>query len=203
MELRHQHAHSDKMTDHWSHWDQMTFMKGIMKPHKELALLDRFSWCLAYNYLRTPILCAPHCQSIHFGTWWTLWKSYCICGLLWTGQRRDDEGRKAIDIVPIKRLRLLLLSYIWLDLRKSGFHACNSKTHFLLSNNSCTCKLTNNSCKYWCWRFPGLLLLWLVSEACQMSMSGWVAFKWLYIFLTSRQPAVIHHMAGWWVWPWI
>ena len=44
---------------------------------------------------------------------------------------------------------------------------------------------------------PWLLLLWLVSEACQTSMSARVAFKWLYIPLASRQPAVmIHHTTG-------
>ena len=26
--------------------------------------------------------------------------------------------------------------------------------------------LTNNSGRYWCWKFPRLFLLWLVSEAC-------------------------------------
>ena len=34
------------------------------------------------------------------------------------------------------------------------------------------------------------------SEACQMSTSAWVAFKWLHIPLESRQPAVIHHATG-------
>ena len=65
--------------------------------------------------------------------------------------------------------------------------------------------LTNNSGKYWSWKLPGLLLLWLVSQACQTSMSARdrVAFKWLYIPLASRESAVIHHTTGWWVWPWI
>ena len=57
--------------------------------------------------------------------------------------------------------------------------------------------------RYWCWKLPGLLLLWLVCEACQTSTSVRVAFKWLHIPLTSRQLAVIHHTNGWWVWPWI
>ena len=37
-----------------------------------------------------------------------------------------------------------------------------------------------------------LLLLWLVSEACQMSTSAQVAFKCLHIPLTRRQMAVIN-----------
>ena len=61
--------------------------------------------------------------------------------------------------------------------------------------------LTNNSGRYRCSKLPGLLLLWLVSQACQTSMSARVAFKWLHIPLTSRQPAVIHHTTGWCVWP--
>ena len=38
--------------------------------------------------------------------------------------------------------------------------------------------------------------LWLISEACQTSMSARIAFKWLYILLEHRQPAVIHHTTG-------
>ena len=30
------------------------------------------------------------------------------------------------------------------------------------------------------------LLLWLVSEACQMSISAWVTFKWLHISLDKQ-----------------
>ena len=55
--------------------------------------------------------------------------------------------------------------------------------------------------KYWCWKLLGLVLLWLVSEACQTSMSACVAFKWLHIPLANRQLAVIHHTTGWWIWP--
>ena len=61
----------------------------------------------------------------------------------------------------------------------------------------------NNSGSYWCWKLPRLLLQWLVAEACQTSTSVLVTFKWLHILLTSKQPAVIHHTTGWWVWPWI
>ena len=93
---------------------------------------------------------------------------------------------------------------MWPDLRKAGFHTHNSKTHFSPSNNSCTRWLTIQPGSYWCWKLPGLLLLWLVSEVCQTSTSSTsvqVAFKWLHIPLASRQPAVIHHTTGWWVWP--
>ena len=48
-------------------------------------------------------------------------------------------------------------------------------------------KKINNSCKYWCWKLPRLSLLWLVSEACQTSISAQVLFKWLHLSLTSRQ----------------
>ena len=63
--------------------------------------------------------------------------------------------------------------------------------------------LTNSSARYWWWKLPRLLLLWLVSEACQASTSARFACKWFHIPLTSRLPAVIHHMTGWWVLPWI
>ena len=95
-------------------------------------------------------------------------------------------------------------SHMWPDLRKAGFHAHNSKAHFSPSNNSCTRWLTIQPGSYWCWKLPGLLLLWLVSEVCQMSTASTsvqVAFKWLHIPLASRQLAVIHHTTGWWVWP--
>ena len=45
-------------------------------------------------------------------------------------------------------------------------------------------------------KLPRLLLLWLVSKACQASMSARVVFKWLHLPLTSRQPAVIHQTTG-------
>ena len=67
------------------------------------------------------------------------------------------------------------------------------------SNDSCT---TIRAC-IGTWRLPRLLLLWLVSEACQTSMSAQVAFKWSPLHLTSTQPAVICHTTGWWVSPWI
>ena len=39
-------------------------------------------------------------------------------------------------------------------------------------------------------------LLWLVSGVCKMSTNAWVVFIWLHLPLTSRQPAVIHHVTG-------
>ena len=80
-----------------------------------------------------------------------------------------------------------------------------AKTHFSPSSNSCTRWLTIQplAARYWCLKLPGLLLLWLFSEACQTFTSVRVAFKWLHIPLASRQLAVIHHTTGWWVWPWI
>ena len=51
-----------------------------------------------------------------------------------------------------------------------------------------------------------LLLLWLVCDFCQTSTNGHVVFKWLYLPLRSRQPAVIYQTTDWWwalAWPWI
>ena len=88
---------------------------------------------------------------------------------------------------------------MWPDLRKATFHAHNIMTHFSPLNDSCTHWLIIQAVM----DAAGLLLVWLVSEACQTSMSAQVAFKWLHIPLTSRQPAVVNHTTGWWVWPWI
>ena len=38
-----------------------------------------------------------------------------------------------------------------------------------------------------------VLLLWLVPDSCQISMSAQVVFTWLHLPLTSGQPAVIHY----------
>ena len=51
-----------------------------------------------------------------------------------------------------------------------------------------------------CWKFPRLLLLWHVSEACHTSMSAQVVFKGPHFPWTSRQPAINCHMTGWWGW---
>ena len=40
-------------------------------------------------------------------------------------------------------------------------------------------------CRYFYLKLPRLLLLWLVSKACQTSTSTWVVFKWLHIFHTT------------------
>ena len=61
-------------------------------------------------------------------------------------------------------------------------------THFTIEWK--TYALNNNSGQCWCWMLPRLLLLWLVSGACQTSMSACVSFKWLHIPMTSRQPVV-------------
>ena len=84
---------------------------------------------------------------------------------------------------------------------KRQLYTHNSKTHYTIKWSLYV--LTNNSSKYWCWKLPRLLLLWLVSEACQISTGAWVTFEWLHLPSTSRQPAVIHHMTGWWAGPWI
>ena len=44
---------------------------------------------------------------------------------------------------------------------------------------------------------PRLLLLWFVSESCQMSMSAQVILEWLHLPWKISQPAINHHMTGW------
>ena len=53
------------------------------------------------------------------------------------------------------------------------------------------------------WRLNSLPSLRQLSQVCLTSTSAWVAFKWPCISLISRQSAVIHHMTGWWIWPWM
>ena len=74
---------------------------------------------------------------------------------------------------------------------------CTQQQDILFTIKWQTYTLTNNLGMYWCWKLPGLLLLWLVSVTCQTFTSARVAFKWLHIPLKSRQPAVIHYMIGW------
>ena len=81
--------------------------------------------------------------------------------------------------------------------KSRGFHARNSKDTLSSSNDSCIHWLIIQAGSYWCFKFPGLLFLWLVSEPCQTSTSTRVAFKWLHIPLTSRQPAVISSPYDW------
>ena len=77
---------------------------------------------------------------------------------------------------------------MWLDLRKPGFHAHTTARHTFHHHTI----VTNISDRYRCWRLLKLLLLWLVSETCQMSMSAWVIIEWLHLPLTSSQPAIDH-----------
>ena len=94
---------------------------------------------------------------------------------------------------------------MWPDLRKPwplGFHDARTQHrhtfhHQTIAVYLAVYTLTNNSARYWCWKLPRLLLLWLVSETCQISTGAWVAFKWLHIPLTNIHPAVIHHKTGW------
>ena len=57
---------------------------------------------------------------------------------------------------------------MWLDLTKAGFHAHNIKAHFhhhmiVVATHA----LANNSGRYWCWKLPRVILLRLLTEACQ------------------------------------
>ena len=45
--------------------------------------------------------------------------------------------------------------------------------------------LANISGRYQCWKLPRLLLLWLVSESCQTSMSAGLIFEWVHLHWTS------------------
>ena len=85
-------------------------------------------------------------------------------------------------------------------------HVHNSKTHFSLSNDSCTHKPTFQAgIDVKC--FPGCFCR-LVSEAWVRrprvvhECSGRLKMA-PYIPSISRQMAGIHHTNGWWVWPWI
>ena len=70
-----------------------------------------------------------------------------------------------------RSISLYIWSHKWLNLRKVNFHMHNSKTHF--HHQMITVHI---NCRYWSWKLPRLLLLWLVSEACQMSTGDWVVF---------------------------
>ena len=98
---------------------------------------------------------------------------------------------------------LMWMLHIWWDLKKAGFNAHKNKMHHTFYHQTIVVHINNNSCLYWCWKLSRLLLLWFVSEACQMSTSTWVVFKRLHLFWTSRQPAVIHHTTGRWILSWI
>ena len=83
---------------------------------------------------------------------------------------------------------------IWLDLRKAGFHMHQKDTfhyHTIAVH-------INNTGKYWYWKLSRLLLVLFAPEACQMSMSTKVIFKWLPLPWTSRQPAINHHTSNRW-----
>ena len=106
-----------------------------------------------------------------------------------------------IHVVSCKWCMYFRCTYMWPALRKPASHIQQQDTLFMIKRWLYT--LSNNSARYWCSKFPWLLLLWLVSEACQMPMNAQRFFKWLYLPLTSRLPAGIHHTPGWWIWPWI
>ena len=63
--------------------------------------------------------------------------------------------------------------------------------------------LASTSGRHQCWKLPRLLLLYLVSESSQTSMSARVIFEWLQLPWTSSQLAINHHATGWWGWSWI
>ena len=137
MELRHHYTHSDKVTDHWLHWVRWWLWKLFWTTQRTIFTFTILLGFSKQLFKKTH----PLCSTLTEHPFWNMVNTVEILLYLWSSlnwAEKNDEGRKAIDTVPIKRLRLLLLSYIWLDLKKSGFHTCNSKTHFLLSNNSCT-----------------------------------------------------------------
>ena len=54
--------------------------------------------------------------------------------------------------------------------------------------------LTNCTCVYYWQKLNSLLLIRVLSEACQVSMSAQEVFKWLCWDLADSQPTVNHHM---------
>ena len=106
---------------------------------------------------------------------------------------------RQMDYVSVSVCSFIMCIYRKINICDWIWKHCLSCTQhqgtFSPSNNSCIIS-TNNSGRYWWWNLPRLLLLWLISEAGQTTMSAWVTFKWLYIPLTGWQPTVIHHMTS-------
>ena len=57
-------------------------------------------------------------------------------------QKACIAGAESTEIPDTNMMSGAYKHIMWPDLRKAGFHAHNSKTHFLPSNNSCTRWLT-------------------------------------------------------------
>ena len=87
---------------------------------------------------------------------------------------------------------------MWLALPTPATYAHYGKEQFSLSMDN-----SINNLVYYCKMLMSLLLLRLVSEACQMSTSAWVSIECHWFACTGSHIAGNHHTTGWWYRPWI
>ena len=87
-------------------------------------------------------------------------------------------------------------------------HTTARHSYFSPSHDSCTHQLASDM--HQCLKLPRLLLLWLVPETCQTSMSAWLVFEWLHLHWISRQPAIYRialnfqgRKLSWFLWFWM
>ena len=84
--------------------------------------------------------------------------------------------------------------------RKSGFHT-HSMTARHTFHHHMIAVHTNISGRYQCWKLPRLLLLWLPSTCCQMSMNAQVILEWFHLPMDKQTASYIsNHTTGWWGW---
>ena len=89
----------------------------------------------------------------------------------------------------------VVCSYVY-GFDKAGFHAHNSKIRFSPWHNSCTHQQANKSHRYYYWKLTRLLLLWLVSEACQTFTSVPVVFNGCIFFEEAGSWLCIIQLTG-------
>ena len=111
-------------------------------------------------------------------------KLFHECARIKSSDRNSCDFLEISGYVPPLRLKVFICDWIWEKLAsihttaRYNFHYQMVAAHI------------NNSSRYWCWKLPRLLLLWLAFKACQTSTSAQVIFERLHHPLISRQPAV-------------
>ena len=106
----------------------------------------------------------------------------CVEKLLHEKIDRSEMKRKSYSYVTILEKRHLPLTE-------------HQDTLFTIKRQLHT--LTNKSGRYICRKLSGMLLLQLVSEACQTSTSAQVSFKQLHIPLTNGEPGGCNSPQDW------
>ena len=76
-------------------------------------------------------------------------------------------------------------------------HAYKMHQDILFTMKRWLLTFTNNSGRHWCWKFPGVLLLWLFSEACQTFTSVRVAFTKIAPSPLDKQTASCNLLHDW------